>query len=684
MAAIIKKNFRLQNARDFLENLKAHPRVTNGVASPLETSQDLTVTAPATGELLAKATLEWEWEIASTVTNPSSNSQLRVDALRGLKDQIGAHLVDRNHYLFIGKSTPWSDTSNESILSPVNELSPAPALDTLEEERRVWDEMLGLKKITDFSGSLVIPRSDWDGTGKTIYRVFDDKNPNLYGTPNIEEKDLANNTARALTLGNFYVINSEYDLFVCIQTGIGVSGDDSGWPLPSTEEPRRTQSPTALIDYSATDGYIWKYVTTITPSNIAKFATDSWIPVKTLTAQELQDSVNEENAGGLPNPQALVQAAAKPGAVISCIVDNIRTQNNSYTTTHIGKLTNLVQPSAGNDASAKLNVLTPTSTSPSSVLNAYANMHLYVTTPGGLFEVYTIASYDGSNKNIALIPGQTWSEALLATAATDVTYEILPIITVSSNGTEPVKLKPVIENGRISKVRIIDSGKNATYVNVEVNQSSGLNSGSEAAKIRAVLSSTKGLGADIEKDLGAFFVMLNARLSHLDNSGDFPLSNDYRQLGIVRNVRNNDANSSLATATTLNACKKLTVRDLQGNTPYFSVDEIITQSYTVNGVQKTARAKLIEFVDKTNGVYEIGFIQTPETGYVDFAVSDPLASSTFLYTERPTGNQTNCKITVVTDPEVKKFEGEILYLENRRAILRAPEQTEDIKAIIEF
>jgi hypothetical protein len=188
--------------------------------------------------------------------------------------------------------------------------------------------------------------------------------------------------------------------------------------------------------------------------------------------------------------------------------------------------------------------------------------------------------------------------------------------------------------------------------------------------------------------LGAFYVMLNARLSHNDESGDFPLSNDYRQLGIIRDVRNVDG--SIATADTLNACKTLEVDTLvAAGLPAFEVDEVIKQTYTVDGVEKTARAKLIEFIDQGSGIYTIGFIQTPETGFTPFSASstEPLAterkdqSSGVLLGET---EQTTCIIRSVIQPEIKKFDGEILYLENRRAVLRSPEQTEDIKAIIEF
>jgi hypothetical protein len=684
MAAIIKKNFRLQNARDFLENLKAHPRVTDGAASPLEDNDNLTVAADESDATLAQASLTWEWTVSNTVsTTESSTTELRADAIKGLRDQIGAHIVDRNHYLFIGKSTPWTDTTGNTILAPVSELAPAPALDTIEEERRVWDEMLGLKKINELLASLVIPRHDWDGTGKTVYRVYDDKNPNLHNTPSNDERTQANvpRGIQGLSLGSFYTLNSEYDLFVCIETGRNADGD----PTPSTEEPRRTQSPTELIDYSAIDGYVWKYVTTIRPADITRFTTDSWVPVKTLNAQELKESENEEAAGGLPNPQALVQASVSPGSVVSFIVDNARSQIGSYTTTHTGIFDSV--PLNGTNASDPCTAILSSDGSngqPSESTNAYANMHLYVTSTRGLGEIYTIATYDAVSKTITLASGERWSDALANPSAElavqPVSYDILPIVTVESNGTSPVKLKPVVENGRISRVKVIDGGQNASFVKVTVGENSGQNAGTQIAKVRAVLSPTKGLGADIEKDLGAFYVMLNARLGHNDESGDFPLSNDYRQLGIVRDVRNTDG--SLATDDTLNACKTLDVDTLESDiSPAFEVDELITQTYTIDGVEKTARARLIELIDNGSGVYTIGYIQTPETGFVEFV---PSTSDLSTVLSSVNHSQTTCKIRAVVSPEIKKFEGEILYLENRRAVLRSPEQTEDIKAIIEF
>ena len=691
MVAIIKQNFRLQNARDFLDNLKSHPRTLDGLSAPLEESVSLTA-ASEEGGIVANATYTWSWPISAAVTDASQNSlQLKKDSIYGLREKIGSHLYDRNCYLFVGKTTPWTaedwpgntDAFN-SLLDPSQELSPKPALDTLNEERRVWDEMIGLKKINGLSASLVVPRSDWDGTGKTVYKIYDDRDPNLYAEPS--EQDLSRLIAgrAGLRLGAFYVLNSEYDLFVCIETGI----NQEGLSNTSTEEPRRTQTPGILIDYSDIDGYVWKYITSIKQTDVTKFTTDHWTPIRTLTEQETKQSENDELAGGLAVPQAIVQSTASPGAVVSFVVDNGPAQGAamSYTTTHNGTL---IGPVVTNSVSTGTLDLIVGGPALSNINNIYSNMHLYITSTGrGQGERYTIASYNSTSRTISLAAGETWSDNIknpsLSQQSISITYDILPIVTVSSNGTIPVKLKPVVSNGMISRILVVDPGLNATYVAVTVSPTSGLSSTTTVvpAKIRPVISPRRGLGADPEKDLGAFFVMINAKLSHNEQSGDFPMSNDYRQLGIIRDVKK--TNGNIATADTLNACDGLTVSAVSDG--LFVADEIVSQTYvdSVSGLTKVAKARIVEF--KTHptiaGSYFISYIQTRETGYNAFVAT--VSDLTKLYSNRTGSVNSSCGIVAIEPSEIKKFEGEILYLENRRAVLRSPEQTEDIKAIIEF
>jgi len=531
------------------------------------------------------------------------------------------HSVDRNHYLFIGKPTVWGDGSQNDELYPV---TPS---DTLEEDAQIWDEMLGLKKIIETHGSLVIPRSDWDATGNTIYAIFDDKDSNLYRQPSqerIESASITNNVA-----GNFYVLNSDYQIFVCIE-----NGNNS----VSTVKPVKPPSITDLVDYSDQDGYVWKYVTTIQQSDIVKFLTDSWMPIKTLLSD---DGIND---------QWNIQQGAISGEALSVVVES---GGSGYTKVHDGIISN--PQNVGGKGTATLTSLVG-GDAPSSIIDDYKDCQIHIVDGDGLGQIYTIESYDGSVITLT----EEWEqdeEGIIVTNSSE--YKILPALSITSNGTSSIKLRPILTDGIVTRVLIIDGGEGATHASAQVLDTAG----GSGASIRVVLSPPKGLLNDPEKDLGAFFVMLNSKLQYTEGSGDFPISNDYRQIGIVRDVQ--EFSGALATAQTLIATKKLQLTNVvEGINGLFRSDEIITDG--------SVSAIVLDY-DSTSQT--ITFIQNVSTGYGAFSTSATLS-----------GADSSCEATIssVIDEEVKKHEGDILYLENRRAILRSEDQVEDIKVIIEF
>lgn len=567
MTAIIKNNFRLQNARDFVENFKS-----------------------------------------------------------------GQHSTSRNHYLFIGKPTVWGTGSQSEELSP-----PAPN-DSLHEEQRVWDEMLSLKKIDEGRVSLVIPRSDWDTSGNTIYAPYDDQDPHLYNQPTAAKSSAASLLSPPRYAGNFYAITDEYDVFVCLNNGNG---------SPSTEKPVRPPTSTTLVDYSEVDGYIWKYLTSVKQSDVVKFATDSWIPVKTLT----------EDDGSF---QWLVQQAAVPGQVVSTLIDSVGT---GYTRTFSGSLSSGSISNVGGKGVAVLSG----SPAPSSVTDFYNNGQIHIISGPDAGSIYTIEAYNGATKQITLTePWATSGATIVVTSAS--VCNILPRLNVTSNGAVAPKFRPVVSGGQITRLLTLNAGSGATYVSIVVENSLG----GSGALVHPVISNSKGLGADIEEDLGASYVMMNARLEYSEGSGDFPVNNDYRQLGIIRDVKNYDGTA--ATASTLIATKKLNISSITGSALAF--DEIIQTSSV--GV----KAVVLDFIPHPTiaGKGTLTFIQTPTTGYGSFsngqAIQGTSAGTPF--------SATIDSVNGVINEEVKKRTGKILYLENRRPVLRAPDQIEDIKAIIEF
>jgi hypothetical protein len=572
MTAIIKNNFKLQNARDFLEN-------------------------------------------------------------------FGSTVTDRNHYLFVGKPTVWGQGTQAEELTP-----PAPQ-DTDYDESRVWDEMLSLKKIDEARVSLVVPRSDWKSN--TVYAVYDDKDENLYKQPTPAR--ITTLSAQGKNAGNFYVVTDEFDIFICLNNGNNAV---------STAKPIRLNPVTNLVNYSEVDGYIWKYVGTVTQSEIVKFVTDSWIPVRTLVPNTEGTAPTDLTK---PN-QWSVQQAAVSGQVVSVQVDS---QGSGFTGVYSGGFQSASISNTGPSGKgiARLTSGALPINVPSEVESFYVGAQVHIITGQDSGSIYTIESYSSATKQITL--STPWNSPLPDVAST---CQILPRISITTNGNinSPIKLRPVVEGGAIKRVIILNAGSGANFVGLTIPTASVFPG--SGAVIRAVLSGVeKGLGADIEKDLGAYFVMLNARLDYTEGNGDFPLQNDYRQLGIIRNVRNYNT-TTLSTATTLIATKKLILSGVSGSSLTF--DEIVQSG----GVS----ARVIDYTPDAGGVTgTLTYIQNTQTGYGNFTAGQTLQGTQSITPFTAT-------ISSVINEEVRKGFGEMLYLENRRAVLRAPDQIEDIKAIIEF
>lgn len=676
MTAIIKNNFRLQNAKDFLEHFTNFGSTQTLQKNVTTTSGSDTITCIDTSDLIIGAEITAGANIPTTgsplpvkITEIFSPTQFKINrnATASGSSTLTFVQLTRNHYFFIGKPTPWGGRTLE--LNP-----PAPG-DSSFQDQRVWDEILSLKKIDVGNISLVIPRSNWDESGNTIYAIYDDRDQDLYRQPTTARQNQFFNLVPPRTAGNFYVINDEFDIFICLNNNRN---------SPSTIKPRRPSTITDLINYS--DGYTWKFVASVKPSDQQKYVTDSWIPVKTILSQPAISDF-ERN-------QWDIQQDVKPGQVVSVVADST---GNGYTP-YISALSTNSNPSLQGgfvtgtitntgvwlSQSAGLAVLKPNDingSSRSTVVDAYKNCALYITSGADIGSIYLIGSYNKDNGQILLkTPWSTYTSGpnsgQIKVLPTD-SCEILPEVNVISNTNPsfPVKIKPTVVNGQITGATILSPGRNITSAEIVGADNSPEISrpGSGAgAKLRVVLSGPMGIGKDIEKDLGASYVMLNSRLNYFEGSGDFPIQNDYRQIGIIRNARNFDG--SMATANTLIATKKLNLTGIQNNPLIF--DEIVQS--TVSGT--SVKAIVIDYIPDPNipNTGTITYIQNPETGYGAFTGGSTISGTSSQSTPF------SATISGVINEEVKKLLGDIIYLENRRAILRAPDQIEDIKTVIEF
>ena len=172
--------------------------------------------------------------MTAIVTTP-----FRVVNAENFKSDVGS----QNYYIGIGKGDAWSLTTSDTT-----DTTPFTPVDRIDDIREAYQNMSGLKKVTSSDVAHVVPRNTW--TSGTSYIAWDSDDASIY--------DKA-----------FYVITSEYKVYKCIVAGGG----------SSTIQPVHT---TTAVPAAGSDGYVWKYMYTVTVADAEKFLTISYMPVQTL------------------------------------------------------------------------------------------------------------------------------------------------------------------------------------------------------------------------------------------------------------------------------------------------------------------------------------------------------------------------------------------------------------------
>ena len=179
------------------------------------------------------------------------------------------------YYSFIGLPNP-TDLQSDWDSNP-----PSPK-DNFEEEDEYWDSMIALKKINAGDVRQVVRRRVWSsGTTYDMYR-------NDYSRSNIAKISGATNLYSA----SYYVVNSDYRVYECLQNGTDPENPDG---KPSLDEPTFTDLEPRSAGNSG-DGYIWKYLYTIKPGDIVKFESTDFIPTPPDWTTNTEDAPVRSNA----------------------------------------------------------------------------------------------------------------------------------------------------------------------------------------------------------------------------------------------------------------------------------------------------------------------------------------------------------------------------------------------------
>lgn len=470
-------------------------------------------------------------------------------------------------YIFIGRPQTWDD-----------ENSPPQAVDSFQEFSSSYDDMISLKRILASDTIQVIRRIDWvppeqttGGLGFTYDMYRHDYSPSK----------TASSGATKLYDSDFYVVNSQYQVYKCIYNGTSPS-DPNG--KPSTVEPTGTS--TSII--TTADGYRWKYLYTIPVASVLKFFSNDYMPVFTNTT---------------------VQTNAVSGEIDTVVINSAGSGYNNGT---------------------------------------YDNVAI---------------NGDGAGGRVSI----------------------------------------VVDGGRIISATVTAGGTGYTFGKINIDSITGIGTGT-SGQIDVIIPPPNGHGYDPAVEIGAYRVMINAKLSYDEGAGDFPIDNDYRRIGLVTNPKQFGTEELLSDLTVSGTKAVIFSPTFQGN---YVPDEIITQTRIVAGINVTARGRVISWNPTTkvlkyyqnsiDGIFPeiIGTLNEFDgsnviSGATSGASGQPdvnfpsvpnSSSRTINNTEYDLGMKFN---NGYAKPEIKSNTGQLVYIDNRRAITRANDQVEDIKIVIEF
>ena len=503
----------------------------------------------------------------------------------------GVSTSTNSYYAFVGLPNP------TSIVSTWDSAPPAP-IDSFNNMNDYYDTMLAVKRITSADVKQIVPKLNWSsGTTYDYYRhdySISNAPPNSGGT--------------SLYTANFFVVNSDFRVYICLQNGTTPETPDG---KPSLDEPTFTDLEPRSAGTSG-DGYIWKYLYSIKPADLVKFDSTDFMPVPLNWGDNAADASIKNNA--------------VDGGIKIVVVKNrgtgIGTANQTYTRVPI--------------------------------------------------------KGDGFNAECTVV---------------------------------------VNNDAQIESVTISNEGFGYTYGNVDLAAGS-VPTPTAPPTLDVIIPPPGGHGSDIYRELGATNALMYARIENDAENPDFITGNQIARIGIIENPKSFNSNEIL-TLDKASAAYGLRLSGTGYSSVTFTGDSLISQT---TGTGVTAYGKVISY-DQTTGVLKYwqdrtiaGFITA--TGSVSTAQTATAAIygyNTTRFTADPSsggnvtivGGSSNLSISTtftglstsinnrtyylgqtftkgVSNPEIDKYSGNMIYVDHRPSITRSSNQKEDIKIILQF
>lgn len=514
------------------------------------------------------------------------------DQLRILNAKNFVNLVtsaNNSFYSFLGLPNATNYQSNW------DQNPPAPK-DNFDEENDYWDTLIALKKINNDDVRQVVRKLTW--TSGEIYDMYrHDISRTRLSLP-------SNKTS--LYAANYYVVNSDFRVYICLFNGAAPENDFKG--NPSLDEPTFTDQEPQPAGTSG-DGYIWKYLFTIKPSDIIKFDSINFIPVPRNWETTADSAIAEIRDNAESNGQLRIIVIKDRG-------------------TRVGDSNRI-----------------------------YSNVPI---------------KGDGEGATATIVVGN---------------------------------------NAKVQSITVTNGGSGYTYGSVDL-RAGNVPVGQPDPIFEVIIPPQGGHGYNIYRELGATNVLIYSRIENDLENPDFITGNQVARIGIIENPLAFDSDSTL-TIPKASALGAIKLTGIGYSSAIFTADQRITQTVSTG---TTAVGRVVSYNQQT-GVLKywqdrslVGFNtdksqnSSPTYGFDLVGFSTNISGSG---SHTINGGSTNLQIDTVfngssvtinsrnynlgqeftnglSNPEVKKHSGNIIYVDNRPSITRSINQKEDIKVILQF
>jgi hypothetical protein len=505
-------------------------------------------------------------------------------------------------YVSIGNSVPYA-----------NEASPNLIIDSVDAEKDAWDNIFAAKRATGNDVELVVSRVNW--TANTKYRQYDD-------TSDVVDLVTANTS---LNLKPMYVITSARNVYKCLANSAGAN---------STVEPTGDYT-TSNGNIATSDGFIWKYLFNVKPSN--KFLNNDWVPAPS-SIDVLDYGVN---ASGVLEGELTTIVVTSNGS-------NYRESTNVRVDSFVSgqttlRLANTALTLAVFSVPALSNLanmaISGTGIPSGSYITAIANAN-------GLITLSSSTSGTGGNANNITISTRVYIDGDGVGA---VANAVLSNTSISVAGA----------NANIARVNVTTIGTNYSRANALIYGSG------TGATARVIIAPKFGHASNPAKELMSNTTMFSIRIGEIDSSENGLISNDtsFRQMTVIQNPYKYSSNNRVEGSNANTVISQTTDLSVIAGTSY-TLNEFVYQgssftnatSYGFVNAQSTNEVRLI----KVAGTFSTGL---------------PLVGATSGVSRTVTG---------ITNPELKPYSGDLLFIKNAVKTDRSDGQAENIKLTISF